>query len=946
MNNKTSEIMINDESHNDLCVGIDLGTTNSVISIINQKNNGELVSKVVDIPRAINRMNSSSGKNRLETQKRNILPSCVYYNDENNYQPIVGDFARDQFALRPHLVAKSIKSQMGEEFTHGLAENILDKTPSQISSRILSHLLHYTEEIYKCGKITDAIITVPANFDSSMCRATIEAAELAGIKTKNQDGTDRPILLSEPNAAIYDFINQVSCGEIPNTLLDLSSPKKVMVFDLGGGTLDITMHEIKRRGENLETLKVDEIATNRYTLLGGDNFDKAIAEEMYRRFLAKYPDVTIQQQLIKQKDSLMPKFISWAEELKKDINMEDSDIFDSNWDDDEDEDEKRYSVGGNTGSNFSYDDDFTKKEVEKILESFMGREFIYSNYKKMDCIKDTNNIIYPILDVLSKSAAKLGDENVKIDAVILNGGMSRFYMVKDRLEEFFGFEPISLLDPDLAVARGAAVYHHYLHKDAYLKDDMRIVKGYKSTVSSKATGSISKPAVMINTQIPAKIVWGSKILNDALFLGLKGGAVKDIIPTGANLPYDSDVMKGYRLQSGTNRISVPIKSKNNDGLYRTISTGIIEFKKTYKDGAYVAFTVHMDINKVISMTAWTCSDEDCTKMIESGTVLLSVGDKSNKTKDSKIVAASGIPVNPNSAISTVLQFCQNKESRNPKIRQTATKKLKEAETEILNCSNKEDFAKVILQKLSLSNIGYLEKERLLVLARKIGKNWTNKEKNQLATICKKQLSLEYKGMSFGGKSVSVSNQAIYTLGMCGTTDDFDELKLLHGNRKYYQACLYVHGKSRTQLDWVFEQFTKDYNTFQNGIDNNNLQFTVYAVGNALKKDGSKFDFGYNEENIVKTISDLLCSDISDRSFFVPCVIALGLICDTRYEKSRLSAKLYKQVHHLLSSLELYAYRGYGTFGNLRCRDIALKMLEGTMLTADEERFLLEKIEVI
>ena len=82
MNNKTSEIMINDESHNDLCVGIDLGTTNSVISIINQKNNGELVSKVVDIPRAINRMNSSSGKNRLETQKRNILPSCVYYNDE------------------------------------------------------------------------------------------------------------------------------------------------------------------------------------------------------------------------------------------------------------------------------------------------------------------------------------------------------------------------------------------------------------------------------------------------------------------------------------------------------------------------------------------------------------------------------------------------------------------------------------------------------------------------------------------------------------------------------------------------------------------------------------------------------------------------------------------------------------------------------------------------
>lgn len=942
MNKTTSEIMINGEPHNDLCVGIDLGTTNSVISIINQKNNGELVSKVVDIPRAINRMNSSSGKNRLEIQKRNILPSCVYYNDENNYQPIVGDFAKDQFALRPHLVAKSIKSQMGEEYAQGLLENIPDKTPSQISSRILSHLLHHTEEIYKCGKITDAIITVPANFDSSMCRATIEAAELAGIRTKNQDGSDRPILLSEPNAAIYDFINQVSCGEIPDALLDLSSPKQVMVFDLGGGTLDITMHGIKRRDENLETLKVDEIATNRYTLLGGDNFDKAIAEEMYKRFLEKYPDVEIQQQLIRQKESLMPKFISWAEDLKKDINMNDSDIFDSNWGDEDDE-EKKYSVGGNTGCNFSYDDDFTKKEVESILEPFMGKEFVYSNYKNMDGIRETNNIIYPILDVLAKAAEKLGHENVKIDAVILNGGMSRFYMVKDRLKEFFGFEPISLLDPDLAVARGAAVYHHYLHKDAYLQDDMRIVENDKSVIPSRSAESVRKANAII-AQTPSKIVLGNKILNDALFLGLKGGTVKDIIPTGATLPYDSEVMKGYRLQIGTNHIFVPIKSRNIDGTYRTISTGIIEFKKNYKDGAYVAFRIHMDVNKVISMTAWTCSDEACTKMIDSGTVEVSIGDKSDKAKDSRIIAASGMPVNPDSAISTLLQLCRNKESKNLNARQKASKKMKETESEILNCSNKEEFAKLILKNLSKPNIGYLEKERLLVLARRIGSNWTEQEKKDLALICKKQLSSEFKGLSVGGKSVGVSNQAVYTLGMCGSPSDFDELKSLHCNTKYLQACLYVHGKSRTQLDWVFKQFFNDCENYKRGIDNN-LQFSVYAVGNALKKDGSGFDSKTDEEKIIKEIYDLLVSDISNRSFFIPCIIALGLICDSRYEKPRLSIETYKLVHRLLDSIEAYAYKGYGTFGNLRCRDIALKMIDGNTLNEDEERFLLEKIEV-
>ena len=199
-------------------------------------------------------------------------------------------------------------------------------------------------------------------------------------------------------------------------------------------------------------------------------------------------------------------------------------------------------------------------------------------------------------------------------------------------------------------------------------------------------------------------------------------------------------------------------------------------------------------------------------------------------------------------------------------------------------------------------------------------------------------------MGLGGMSVNVSIQAIYTLGMCGTASDFDKLKALHENSKYFQACLYVHGKTRTQLDWIFRQFSNDCENYHNGYGNN-LQFTVYAVGNALKKDGSGFVSGIDEETIVEELCDLLRSDVSDRSFFVPCVIALGLICDTRYEKSRISTKNYKQVHQLLDSLESYAYKGYGTFGSLRCRDIALKMIEGNMLTADEERFLLEKIEV-
>ena len=88
---------------------------------------------------------------------------------------------------------------------------------------------------------------------------------------------------------------------------------------------------------------------------------------------------------------------------------------------------------------------------------------------------NTRNIIYPILDVLNKAAEKLGTNKVVIDAVILNGGMSKFYMVVDRLKKFFGFDPIVVIDPDQAVARGAAVYHYYLHKYEEIKDNMRMV---------------------------------------------------------------------------------------------------------------------------------------------------------------------------------------------------------------------------------------------------------------------------------------------------------------------------------------------------------------------------------------------------------------------------------------------------------------------------------------
>lgn len=395
------------QDHNDVCVGIDLGTTNSVLATVNEKPNGDVVSKVVEISRGVDMYNAVSGEVKLTTMKKPTLPSCVYYRQEKNYEPLVGDFAKMQYPLRPHLVAKSIKSQMGRPFAEGLSSDIPDKTPAQISARILKHLLREASKVYRCD-ITDAVITVPANFDSAMCKATRDAAELAGIKVKNADGTERPLLLSEPNAVIYDLINQIHNGEISSHILDLSEKKRVLVFDLGGGTLDITMHEIKRREDHVNILKVDEIATNRYTLLGGDDFDEEIAKAMYKRYVKQYssrPDVV--NQLRQEETIIMSQLRVYAEHLKLELNERCGADYDSGWDDPDDEIE--IPIGGNMGGiGYSYDDTFSKDEIEEILSVFMAKELSYGDYKRIERIGNTRNMIYPILDVLKKAADKLG----------------------------------------------------------------------------------------------------------------------------------------------------------------------------------------------------------------------------------------------------------------------------------------------------------------------------------------------------------------------------------------------------------------------------------------------------------------------------------------------------------------------------------------------------------
>ena len=412
-------------------------------------------------------------------------------------------------------------------------------------------------------------------------------------------------------------------------------------------------------------------------------------------------------------------------------------------------------------------------------------------------------------------------------------------MVTDRLKNFFGFGPVVALDPDQAVARGAAVYHYYLHKYEEMRDDMKLL-GNADSVAFKehSTKSLLRETKYWDTSKPViphmAIQWGSNILNDCLYLGVKNGAVHEIVPTGAELLYTSSVMTGFKVEPGQSMIAIPIKSQNLDGTYRIIANGNISFKKSYNNGAFVAFQIYMGSNKVINMKAWTSKDISGKEKMEEGFAEIVI-DNSEKSKiKTKVIAPSGSKLQPKSEINNMLQLCQNyKRCKNKQEKSNIAKSIASCVSSICNAGNKDEFAGSILDTLA-SVLSEESRQRLFVIARKIGGEWNDSEKRKLAMACMSQISADISGFLTGGPKVSTNIQAILTLSICANMDQLTRLSSLHDYTSYHQACLYTHAKTRSDFRWIQDEFEADVKKAFKSM-NSNIQFSSYAIGVALKK---------------------------------------------------------------------------------------------------------------
>ena len=785
-----------------------------------------------------------------------------------------------------------------------------------------------------------------------MCQATRDAAALAGIQVTNKDGSERAVLLSEPNAVIYDLINQVQNGEISNHIIDLSSEKNVLVFDLGGGTLDITMHKIKRREDCPDVLKVDEIATNRYTLLGGDDFDQAIADVMFEHYQKQYStSPMVVRKLQQEKKAIMPQLLNYAEELKLELSerrqAESSYAADDSFGWDDEEDAEEFFVGGNMGGiGYAYDDSFTQEDVEKILQPFMGQSLQFADYKKIDSLQDTKNIIYPILDVLQKSAAKLAGE-VKVDAVIVNGGMSKFYMVINRLREFFGLEPIVALDPDQAVARGAAVYHYYLHKyAAKMQEDMRMV-GADAPALQPLPGKAAAPkAAAAAVQQRAAIEWGKNILNDSLYLGMRDGAVQELVAAGTELPYQSDYIKGFQLLPDKAEIAIPIKRRTFGDTYQTIGNGHLKLKHGYKDGAYVAIRVLMGSNKVLSMEMLLSSDVDMHQILEQKTAEIVIGGDNPDAPATKLKfnPPAGTKLNVHNELHGLQTLCDRKYTAKGNAQKDVINKLSQRTSSIAAAGNKAEFARPLLEMLCYTNNDEL-RLRLFTIARKHVAYWTEQQRQSLARECLNQLQGVLQGFPCYGLKINVNIQAIYTLGCCGSKEQVAKVQPLAAENRYYTASLYALGKSRVEGSFVQEVFQRDAYCESNKC---NLQVTAHALGMALRLEDGGRAAGLDVDKAVKDLCFIINNrtvlDVNYSSEIVCCLIALAYACDQRFGGNTVSAASMELARQTLADLN----RNYSTEVMMRlakAAGVAYKMLDGESLSEDEEEFLLKKLEI-
>lgn len=834
--------------HSDRCVGLDFGTTNSVLASVNFEN------RTINTP--VRPISRRVGLNISEA--RELLPSCVFFpqgRDGRCGTPIVGDFAKQQSIPFPTRVAKSVKMQLDKQRFPNLDENIPEdfKTPVSITSQIIKHIIQDAGRAWH-ENITDAVITIPANFGPIHSQTVLQAAELAGLEVRDERGRlDDSILLSEPEAVMYYVLNEIDAGR-SDLNIDLSTEKYVLIYDIGGGTTDITIHRVKRDEENPKLIDMDDIATNRFSGIAGDAFDALVAKKMFQRCIEQYnrEDSAISRMLLARRSEMLHSMKNYAEQLKLSIStaMMEGNFFEL---------EDGIECGGNLPINYPYTDYFTLDEYKEIVNSLLAPDLTLNEYKNIKRISERDNIIYPVLDVIHKATALKGNKEIfKPDVVFLSGGMSSFQVVSDRISELFGDVPVfTCNNPNTAVAQGAAVYHYYQHKESELLKKIHAKKAITQTPDTLPE-TIEKEEIIPDDD-SGFIRTKSVALNDTIYLGLANGAVITLAEAGESLPYKNTVER-LNITEGTRNALLPIKQDDFDDanrpIHKTVALGTLSFNQN----VYGQITLEYEIkrSKIITITAIAGNSRAYATITP---------DQQTSFKPLRLTA-DGVEVNVANEIANLKRLCENLNSQKSSSKKAKNiKKIEQAVTTAGKASNKAEYAK-ILDWLHDAKTNY-EWNACTQIARVTANSWKEEEIREYTKL------LASKIRAYINMPQMHSNFPILPLVVALSKHGSEaQLKILDNEIfrnvakfEYFGAACRAYSKLGIHTDWLWDVLSQN---------NEKSGYAAAALGK-IRHDFADVQMPVGDAQIITAMLDIVKQ--RDPATFKLALKGIALYCD-------------------------------------------------------------------